>query len=575
MADKPARKSRSAAWFGTADKYGFIARSFMKNQGHAARMFDGRPVVGICNTWSELTPCNGHLRMLAEHVKRGVYEAGGFPLEFPVTSLSEPLMRPTTMLYRNLAAMDVEAAIRSQPMDSVVLLAGCDKTTPSTLMGAASVDLPTLLVSGGPMLTGHWRGEKLGSGTSLIKLDAEVRAGRMTMDELMQAEAASSPSAGSCMSMGTASTMASLCEGLGVALPGNGAIPAVDARRQALAFEAGRRAVEMAREDLRLSKVLTREAFEDAVRLCAALGGSTNAVVHLIALAGRVGVEFGLDDWDRCGRDVPCLVDLMPSGKHLMEDFHRAGGVPAVLNQIAHLLHPDRPSVAGGKFGDGYATARIDDPAVILTLDKPFKPAGGIAVLRGNLAPNGAVLKPSAASPELMRHRGPAVVFNGPDDLKKRIDDPALNVTKDSVLVLRNCGPRGYPGMAEIGNMPIPAKLLRDGVRDIVRISDARMSGTAFGTVVLHVAPEAAAGGPLALVRDGDMVELDVEGRKLHLDVSDAELAKRRETLAPFKSPYTRGWEKLYVEHVLQADRGVDLDFLVGKSAGRPPRPSH
>jgi L-arabonate dehydrase len=575
MADKPARKSRSAAWFGTADKYGFIARSFMKNQGHAARMFDGRPVVGICNTWSELTPCNGHLRMLAEHVKRGVYEAGGFPLEFPVTSLSEPLMRPTTMLYRNLAAMDVEAAIRSQPMDSVVLLAGCDKTTPSTLMGAASVDLPTLLVSGGPMLTGHWRGEKLGSGTSLIKLDAEVRAGRMTMDELMQAEAASSPSAGSCMSMGTASTMASLCEGLGVALPGNGAIPAVDARRQALAFEAGRRAVEMAREDLRLSKVLTREAFEDAVRLCAALGGSTNAVVHLIALAGRIGVEFGLADWDRCGRDVPCLVDLMPSGKHLMEDFHRAGGVPAVLAQIAHLLHPDRPSVAGGKFGDGYAQARIDDPAVILSFDKPFKPAGGIAVLRGNLAPNGAVLKPSAASPELMRHRGPAVVFNGPDDLKKRIDDPALNVTKDSVLVLRNCGPRGYPGMAEIGNMPIPAKLLRDGIRDIVRISDARMSGTAFGTVVLHVAPEAAAGGPLALVRDGDMVELDVNARKLHLDVPDAELAKRREALVPYKSPYTRGWEKLYVEHVLQADRGVDLDFLVGKSGGEPPRESH
>lgn len=575
MAQDPPPKRRSAAWFGTADKYGFIARSWMKNQGHAARMFDGRPVIGICNTWSEFVPCNGHLRALAEHVKRGVYEAGGFPLEFPVLSLSEPLMRPTTMLYRNLASMDVEAAIRSQPMDAVVLLVGCDKTTPACLMGAASVDLPTIVVSGGPMLTGRWRGEKLGSGTSIIRFDAAVRAGEMSNDEFMAAEAANAPSAGSCMSMGTASTMASLCEALGVALPGNGAIPAVDARRQALAFEAGRRAVAMVAEDLRLSKVLTHAAFANAVRLCAALGGSTNAVVHLLALAGRLGVAFDLDDWDKYGRGIPCLANLMPSGAYLMEDFFHAGGVPAVLKEIASFLDKDQPTVGGVSLGETFADARIDDPAVIHRLEKPFKPAGGIAVLRGNLAPDGAVLKPSAASPHLMRHTGRAVVFDGPDDLKRRIDDPDLAVDADSVLVLRNCGPKGFPGMAEVGNLPIPAKLLRQGVADMVRISDARMSGTAFGTVVLHVAPEAAAGGALALVQDGDTIRLDVDARILQLQVSDAELAQRRATLAPFVSPYTRGWEKLYVAHVLQANAGADLDFLVGGSGAIPPRVSH
>ena len=566
---------RSDEWFARQDSYGFIYRSWMKNQGHAARMFDGKPVIGICNTWSEYTPCNGHLRGLAEHVKRGVLEAGGFPLEFPVTSLSEPLMRPTTMLFRNLASMDVEASIRSQPMDGVVLLAGCDKTTPACLMGAASVDLPTLLVSGGPMLSGRYEGRMLGSGTDVIRFKDAVAAGTMSIPEFMAAEAAMSRSAGSCMTMGTASSMASLCEGLGIAPPQNGAIPAVDARRQALAFEAGRRAVQMVHEGLRMSRVLTKPAFANAVRLNAALGGSTNAVVHLIALAGRLGVDFTLDDWDRFGREVPCLVNLMPSGQYLMEDFYYAGGVPAVLREIASFLDLDQPTVGGMTMGQALADAKVFDRKVIFEAAAPFKPQGGIAVLRGNLAPNGAVIKPSAATPALMRHRGQAVTFSGADDLKKRIHDPDLPVDENSILVLKYCGPRGYPGMAEIGNLPIPAKLLQRGVTDMVRISDARMSGTAFGTVVLHVAPEAAAGGPLALVETGDWIELDVAARRLHLDVPDAVLATRRAALAPFQTPYTRGWEKRYTDHVLQADQGVDMDFLVGGSGDYVPRESH
>ncbi len=582
MARKPAKITpkrpkgrRSDEWFARMDSYGFIYRSWMKNQGHAADMFDGRPVIGICNTFSDFTPCNGHLNALAEHVKRGVYEAGGFPLVFPVMSLSEPLMRPTTMLFRNLASMDVEASIRSQPMDGVVLLTGCDKTTPACLMGAASVDLPTIVVSGGPMLSGRYQGKPIGSGTDVIRFKEAVAAGTMTTDEFMDAEASMSRSAGSCMTMGTASTMASLCEGLGVALPDNGAIPAVDSRRQALAFKAGQRIVAMVREDQRLSQVLTKEAFANAVRLNAALGGSTNAVVHLLALAGRLGVDFTLDDWDRLGRDIPCLVNLMPSGKYLMEDFYYAGGVPAVLKEI--LPHLDRKAitVSGQSIGAIAATASTFDRDVIFPLKQPFKPAGGIAVLRGNLAPGGAVLKPSAASPELMTHRGRAVVFRNPDDLKARIDDPALEVDADSVLVLQNAGPRGYPGMAEIGNLPIPKKLLKLGIKDMVRISDARMSGTAFGTVVLHVAPEAAAGGPLALVRDGDWIELDVAKRKLNLAVPVRELARRRKELKGFVSPYVRGWEKIYIDHVMQADRGVDLDFLVGGSGDSVPRESH
>jgi dihydroxy-acid dehydratase len=581
MAAKPPRNTRcpngrrSDEWFARMDSYGFIYRSWMKNQGHAPEMFDGRPVIGICNTFSDFTPCNGHLNGLAEHVKRGIYEAGGFPLTFPVMSLSEPLMRPTTMLYRNLASMDVEASIRSQPMDGVVLLVGCDKTTPACLMGAASVDLPTIVVSGGPMLSGHWKGKRLGSGTDVIRFKEAVAAGEMTTAEFMAAEAAMSRSAGSCMTMGTASTMASLCEALGVALPDNGAIPAVDARRSALAFSAGRRIVAMVKEDLRLSKVLTRAAFCNAVRLNAALGGSTNAVVHLLALAGRLGVDFTLEDWDRYGRDIPCLVNLMPSGEYLMEDFHHAGGVPAVLNEIGRHLDGGQITVSGRSIGDIAAEGETHDRKVIRPLEEPFKPAGGIAVLRGNLAPDGAVLKPSAATPALMTHRGRAVVFADPEDMRKRIDDPDLAVDAASVLVLQNAGPKGYPGMAEIGNLPIPKKLLRQGVRDMVRISDARMSGTAFGTVVLHVAPEAAAGGPLALVRDGDWIDLDVGRRRLALDVPARELAARRKALKPFLSPYARGWEKLYVEHVLQADRGVDLDFLVGGSGDAVPRESH
>ena len=576
MADDDEKKGlRSSEWFARQDSYGFIYRSWMKNQGHAQRMFDGRPVIGICNTWSDLTPCNGHLRGLAEHVKRGVYEAGGFPLEFPVTSLGEPVMRPTTMLFRNLASMDVEASIRANPMDGVVLLVGCDKTTPACLMGAASAGLPTIVVSGGPMLSGRWEGRQIGSGTDVIRFKEAVRAGTMSVEQFMAAEAAMSRSAGSCMTMGTASTMASLCEGLGVSLPDNGAIPAVDSRRQVLAFESGRRAVEMVRENLTLPKVLTRDSFHNAIVLNAALGGSTNAVVHLLALAGRLGVDLSLDDWDRWGRDVPCLVNLMPSGQYLMEDFYYAGGVPAVLNELRPRLVEAQLTVTGRSIGDANDGAAVHDAKVIRTLAEPFKPLGGIAVLRGNLAPDGAVLKPSAASPGLLRHRGRAVVFKGPDDLKNRIDDPELPVDADSVLVLQYCGPKGYPGMAEIGNLPIPPKLLRQGVTDMVRISDARMSGTAYGTVVLHVAPEAAAGGPLALVRDGDWVELDVPGRRLHLDVPDAELGRRRAELAAFVSPYSRGWEKLYVEHVMQADKGVDLDFLVGSSGPYVDRTSH
>jgi L-arabonate dehydrase len=573
-ADKP-KKLRSAEWFARQDSYGFIYRSWMKNQGHTADMFQDKPVIGICNTWSDLTPCNGHLRALAEHVKRGVYAAGGFPLEFPVMSLGESNMRPTTMLFRNLASMDVEASIRANPLDGVVLLVGCDKTTPASMMGAASVDLPTIVVSGGPMLSGRWKGKLIGSGTDVIRFKEAVRAGTMSVDEFMAAEAAMSRSTGSCMTMGTASTMASLCEGLGMALPHNGAIPAVDARRQALAFESGRRAVEMVRENLRMSYVLTRAAFLNAVRLNAALGGSTNAVVHLLALAGRLGIDFSLDDWDAAGRDVPCLVNLMPSGQYLMEDFFHAGGVPSVLGEIAGLLERDAITVTGRPIGESHFSPEVHDRQVIFPLGAPFKPAGGIAVLRGNLCPDGAVIKPSAATPHLMRHTGPALVFENADDLKARIDDPDLPVDENTVLVLRNCGPRGYPGMAEVGNLPIPRRMLERGILDMVRISDARMSGTAFGTVVLHVAPESAAGGPLALVRDGDIVTLDVPGRRLHLDVDEAELTRRRAELEPFVSPYTRGWEKLYVEHVLQADQGADLDFLVGGSGDGVPKVSH
>jgi dihydroxy-acid dehydratase len=547
----------------------------MKNQGLPDHLFDGRPVIGICNTWSELTPCNAHFRMIAERVKRGVYEAGGFPLEFPVMSLGETLMRPTTMLFRNLVSMDVEESIRANPIDGVVLLAGCDKTTPSLLMGAASCDLPSLMVSGGPMLNGKYRGEDIGSGTNVWKFSEDVRAGLMRECDFMEAESCMSRSAGHCMTMGTASTMACVVEALGIGLPTNAAIPAVDSRRYALAHMAGRRIVEMVREDLRMSKVLTRAAFENAIRAVGAIGGSTNAVVHLLALAGRIGVDLTLDDWNDLGRGVPCLVNLMPSGKYLMEDFYYAGGLPTVLRELGDLIHRDALTVNGKSLGENVADAPCYNRDVIRTIDDSLRADSGIAVLRGNLCPDGAIIKPSATTPELMKHRGRAVVFENIEDFHARINEPDLDVDESCVLVLKNSGPRGYPGMPEVGNMPLPPKILRKGITDMVRVSDARMSGTAYGTVVLHVAPESAAGGLLALVENGDPIELDVGARRLHLDVAQSEIDRRRAAWKPPKPPSDRGYCKLYYDHVMQADRGADLDFLVGASGAGVPRESH
>jgi dihydroxy-acid dehydratase len=569
---KPFR--RSQAWFGKADRDGFVHRSWIKNQGYPHDLLDGRPVIGICNTWSELTPCNGHFRELAEFVKRGVYEAGGFPLEFPVMSTGETQMRPTAMLFRNLASMDVEESIRGNPIDGVVLLMGCDKTTPALLMGAASCDLPTIGLSGGPMLNGKFRGQDIGSGTGVWQMSEMVRAGEMSFEEFTEAESCMHRSKGSCMTMGTASTMASMVEALGLSLPENAALPAADTRRNRLAQLTGRRIVEMVNEDLRMSKILTREAFENAIRTNAAIGGSTNAVIHLLAVAGRIGVKLALADWDHLGAELPCLVNLQPSGRYLMEDFCYAGGLPVVMREIQHLLHRDAPTVNGRTIGENVANARCWNREVIRPLDDPFKPAAGIAVLRGNLAPDGAVIKPSAASEHLLQHRGRAVVFESIEDFHARIDDESLDIDESCVMVLKNCGPRGYPGMAEVGNMPLPPKVLRRGVTDMVRISDARMSGTAYGTVVLHTSPEAAAGGPLGLVRDGDIIELDVAARRLHLEVDDAELARRRAQWQAPEAP-KRGWYKLYVEHVQQAHLGADLDFLVGSSGAGVPRDSH
>ncbi len=566
---------RSAQWFGPKDKVGFIHRSWMKNQGLPDHVFDGRPVIGICNTWSELTPCNAHFRIIAERVRRGVYEAGGFPVEFPVMSLGEPLMRPTTMLFRNLVSMDVEETIRANPLDGVILLVGCDKTTPALLMGAASCDLPTLAISGGPMLNGRFRGRNIGSGTDVYKFSDEVRAGTMSEEEFLEAESCMNRSTGHCMTMGTASTMASVVEAIGLGMPGNAAIPAADARRMKLAHEAGGRVVEMVREDLRMSGIVTREALENAIRVVGAIGGSTNSVVHLLAIAGRLGVDLSLQDWDRLGCDIPCIVNLMPSGQYLMEDFYYAGGLPAVIRELGDLIHRDAMTVNGRTIGENTADAPCHDREVIRTLDAPLTPTGGLAVLKGNLCPDGAIIKPSAASPELMRHRGRAVVFENIEDLHDRIDDPDLEVDAESVLVLKNCGPKGYPGMAEVGNMPLPSKLLQRGVTDMVRISDARMSGTAYGTVVLHTAPEAAAGGTLALVEDGDMIELDVGQRRLELDVTESELARRRARWTQPEPATDRGYCRLYVDHVLQADRGVDFDFLVGGSGAPVARDSH
>jgi dihydroxy-acid dehydratase len=568
------RVLRSHSWFLRNDRDGFIHRSWLKNQGYPHDLLDGRPVIGICNTWSELTPCNGHFRELAEFVKRGVYEAGGFPLEFPVMSLGETQLRPTAMLFRNLASMDVEESIRGNPIDGVVLLMGCDKTTPSLLMGAASCDLPTIGLSGGPMLNGRFRGHTIGSGTGVWEMSEKVRAGEMTMEELNAAESCMHRSQGHCMTMGTASTMACMVEALGMSLPENAAIPAPDTRRKRLAQLTGRRIVAMVNEDLRMSKVLTREAFENAIKANAAIGGSTNAVIHLLAIAGRMGVQLKLEDFDKIASHVSCLVNLQPSGQFLMEDFYYAGGLPAVLREIAPQLHRNALTVNGKTMGENIENAPCWNREVIHQYDTPFKPQAGIAVLHGNLAPNGAVIKPAAASPHLMKHRGRAVVFESIEDFHARIDREDLDVDENCVLVLKNCGPKGYPGMPEVGNMPLPPKVLRKGITDMVRISDARMSGTAYGTVVLHVSPEAASGGPLALVRNGDIIALDVESRSIKLEVSDAELEERRKQWQPFEIP-KRGWYRLYVEHVQQAHLGADLDFLVGGSGAEVPRDSH
>ncbi len=578
MSDK--RPLRSAQWFGTADKNGFMYRSWMKNQGIPDHEFQGKPIIGICNTWSELTPCNAHFRKLAEHVKQGVLEAGGFPVEFPVFSSGESNLRPTAMLTRNLASMDVEEAIRGNPIDAVVLLVGCDKTTPALLMGAASCDVPTIVVTGGPMLNGKHKGKDIGSGTVVWQLSEEVKAGKISIHDFMAAEAGMSRSAGTCNTMGTASTMACMAEALGTSLPHNAAIPAVDSRRYVLAHMSGMRIVEMVREDLRLSKLLTREAFENAIRVNAAIGGSTNAVIHLKAIAGRIGVELELDDWTRVGRGTPTIVDLQPSGRFLMEEFYYAGGLPAVIRRLGEkglLPNPQALTANGNSLWDNCVDAPIyGDDEVIRQLDNPLRADGGISVLHGNLAPKGAVLKPSAASPELMQHRGRAVVFENFDDYKARINDPELDVDETCVLVLKNCGPKGYPGMAEVGNMGLPPKVLAKGITDMVRISDARMSGTAYGTVVLHVAPEAAAGGPLAVVQNGDFIELDCVAGRLHLDIPEAELQAR---LATWQQPqgllWDGGYRRLYVDHVLQADQGCDFDFLVGCRGSEVPRHSH
>ncbi|XZU84936.1 IlvD/Edd family dehydratase [Acinetobacter baumannii] len=570
---------RSAAWFGTTDKNGFMYRSWMKNQGIPDHEFQGKPIIGICNTWSELTPCNAHFRKIAEHVKKGILEAGGYPVEFPVFSNGESNLRPTAMFTRNLASMDVEEAIRGNPIDGVVLLTGCDKTTPALLMGAASCDIPAIVVTGGPMLNGKHKGKDIGAGTIVWQMHEELKAGKIDLNEFLSAESGMSRSAGTCNTMGTASTMACMAEALGTSLPHNAAIPAVDSRRYVLAHLSGMRIADMVHEDLRLSKILTKEAFENAIKVNAAIGGSTNAVIHLKAIAGRIGVDLQLDDWNRVGRGMPTIVDLQPSGRFLMEEFYYSGGLPAVIRRMgeANLLpHPQALTVNGQTIWENCQQSPIYNDEVIRKIDNPIRQDGGMCILRGNLAPKGAVLKPSAATPELMKHRGRAVVFENFDDYKARINDPDLDVDETCILVMKNAGPKGYPGMAEVGNMGLPPKILAKGITDMVRISDARMSGTAYGTVVLHVAPEAMAGGPLAVVQNGDFIELDAYAGKLHLEVSDEELKQRLENLAPPAPPsFIGGYRKLYVEHVLQADEGCDFDFLVGCRGSEVPRHSH
>lgn len=570
------QKLRSHDWFGRKDKDGIIYRSWMKNQGMPNDMFDGRPVIGICNTFSELTPCNAHFRQHAEMVKRGVLEAGGFPVEFPIMSLGETLLKPTAMLFRNLASMDAEESIRGNPIDGVVLLTGCDKTTPSTVMGAASVGLPTIVVPGGPMLNGKYKGQDIGSGTHVWKFDEDMKTGKMTHEDCEYAESCMSRSIGHCMTMGTASTMACMVESLGLTLSGAAAIPAADSRKKQMAQLSGRRIVAMVRENLTIDKILTREAFENAIMVNAAVGGSSNFIIHLIAIAGRVGIKLDLEEFDTIGSKIPLLLNLMPSGKYLMEDFFYAGGLPVILNELKDRLHKNVVTVTGKNHHEnikGYTACCNDN--VIASMEKPFMPEAGCVVVKGNLASNGAVIKPSAASPALMKHRGRAVVFESIEDYHARIDAPDLDIDETCVMVLKYVGPVGYPGMPEVGNMALPKKLLQKGVTDMVRISDGRMSGTAYGTVVLHVSPESAIGGTLALVQNGDMIELDVEQRRLHLDVSDEELARRRAAWTPPRPAASRGYVSLYIKHVLGADKGADLDFLQGNSGATVTRDSH
>ncbi len=568
------KKLRSQGWFGKKGRDGFIYRAWMKNQGIPDDEFKAKPVIGICNTWSELTPCNAHFRELAESVKKGVLQAGGFPLEFPVMSLGETLIKPTAMLYRNLMSMDVEESIRANPIDGVILLCGCDKTTPASVMGAASVDIPTLVVSGGPMLTGKYEGKNIAT-SDVWRYADEVTKGTFSAEELREVEACMCRSRGHCAVMGTASTMACMVESLGLTLSGNAAIPAADSRRKVLAQLSGRRIVEMVEEDLTISKILTREAFENAIKINAAIGGSTNFVLHLLAIAGRAEVPLSLDDFDRLGSQIPLLANLQPSGEYFMEDFYYAGGLPAVINQLRDHIHNDVITVNGKTMGENVQNARSFSKEVIADIDKPFQDHAGIVVVRGNLAENGSIIKPSAATPSLMKHKGKAVVFEDIEDYHARVNDDSLEVDESCVLVLKNVGPKGYPGMPEVGNMALPKKLLEKGVTDMVRISDGRMSGTAFGTVFLHVAPESADGGILALVENGDEIEVNVEEKLIHLHVSEEELERRK---SGWKAPdlgHDRGYIGHYIKHVQQADKGVDLDFLVGKSGNIVTRDSH
>jgi L-arabonate dehydrase len=571
-----AEKLRSQGWFGKKDKDGIIYRSWMKNQGMPTDMFDGRPVIGICNTFSELTPCNAHFRDIAERVKRGVLEAGGFPVEFPIMSLGETLIKPTAMLYRNLAAMDAEESIRANPIDGVVLLTGCDKTTPSTVMGAASVGLPTIVVPGGPMLNGRYKGQTIGSGTHVWKFDEDMKTGKMTQEDCEFAESCMSRSIGHCMTMGTASTMACMVESLGLTLSGASAIPAADSRKRVLAQLSGRRIVQMVKDNLTIDKILTRPAFENAIKVNAAVGGSSNFIIHLTAIAGRIGVDLNLEDFDKLGSQIPLLLNLMPSGKYLMEDFYYAGGLPVILDQLREHLSKEIITVTGKNHHDNIeGSTECYNKDVIADYDTPIKPEAGIVVVKGNLAQNGAVIKPSAATPALMKHTGRAVVFENIEDYNARIDTQELDIDETCVMVLKYVGPVGYPGMPEVGNMALPKKILEKGIKDMVRISDGRMSGTAYGTAVLHVSPESAIGGNLALVENGDMIELDVEKRLLQLHVSDEVLAERRAAWIPPAPAATRGYVSMYIKHVQGADKGADLDFLVGSSGSTVTRDSH